>query len=232
MKTLRKGNQVTVLCGQLPGCSYTYGTQGHSWGGLGARTQAPQAGPRQLRRERGTRSFSQTWKTRGVHIAFKDSFCFLHRIFGFFFFLGGTLILVLGAWGILTFGGNVAAVRTRLRQVARGAGSCTYLFVGPFVSVHLHHPLTEHVERVFLMLRPVGTQPLPFRGHSPVEQSAELATPAPTPGLQDTGNSLGSQSGQSSGTCDRDGKAEGLWRCNLYCEQGHRLCGCSGARLQ
>lgn len=115
----------------------------------------------------------------------------------------------------------MAAVRTRLRQGARCASSCTYLFVGPFVSVHLHHPLTEHVERVFLVLRPVGTQPLPFRGHSPEEQSAELATPAPRPGLQDTGNGLSSQSGQSSGTCDSDGEAEGLWRCNLYSEQGY-----------
>lgn len=41
-----------------------------------------------------------------------------------------------------------------------------HLFVGPFVSVHLHHPLTEHIKRVFFVLLPVGTQPLPFRGSS------------------------------------------------------------------
>ena len=40
------------------------------------------------------------------------------------------------------------------------------LFVGPFVSVHLHDPLTEHVKHVFYVLLPVGTQPLPFRGSS------------------------------------------------------------------
>lgn len=49
-----------------------------------------------------------------------------------------------------------------LRQGARRDSLCTYLFVGPFVSVHLHHPLTEYVECVFFVLRPVSTQPLPF----------------------------------------------------------------------
>lgn len=46
------------------------------------------------------------------------------------------------------------------RQLGRNApctSSHTYLFVGPFVSVHLHHPLTEHVKCVFLVLLPVGT---------------------------------------------------------------------------
>lgn len=47
------------------------------------------------------------------------------------------------------------------------------------MSVHLHHPLTEHIKRVFFVLLPVGTQPLPFRGSSPKEQNGELATPVP-----------------------------------------------------
>lgn len=36
------------------------------------------------------------------------------------------------------------------------------LFVGPLVSVHLHHPLPEHIECVFFVLLPVSTQPFPF----------------------------------------------------------------------
>ena len=66
----------------------------------------------------------------------------------------------------------------QLRQTAP-TGSHTYLFAGPSVSVHLHHPLTEHVKRVFFALLPVGTQPLPFRRASPEEQNGQLATPEP-----------------------------------------------------
>lgn len=67
----------------------------------------------------------------------------------------------------------------QFRQNAPHTSSQTYLFVGPFVSVHLHHPLTEHVKCVFFVLLPVGTQPLPFRGSSPKEQNGELATSEP-----------------------------------------------------
>lgn len=54
-------------------------------------------------------------------------------------------------------------LRVRDRQCGQSAPlGFTYLFVGPFMSVHLHHPLTEHVKRVFFVLLPVGAQPLPF----------------------------------------------------------------------
>lgn len=64
------------------------------------------------------------------------------------------------------------------------------------MSVHLHHPLTEDVKRVFLVLLPFGAQPLPFGGCTPKEQNGELATPVPRPGRQEIGNGLNNQNGQ------------------------------------
>lgn len=64
------------------------------------------------------------------------------------------------------------------------------------MSVHLHHPLTEDVKCVFLVLLPFGAQPLPFGGSTPKEQNGELATPVPRPGRQEIGNGLNNQNGQ------------------------------------
>lgn len=100
--------------------------------------------------------------------------------------------------------------KCQLRQDAQRSSSCTYLFVGPFVSVHLHHPLTEDVKCVFLVLLPFGAQPLPFGGRTPKEQNGELATPAPRPGHQETGNGLSNQNGQKYAAAKERESADGI----------------------
>lgn len=115
--------------------------------------------------ECGARSFSQTWKVRGrTHPQPNTPSASLTEFYDF----GGTDTLVLVSY----------LLARQLRQSAP-TGSHTYLFAGPSVSVHLHHPLTEHVKRVFFVLLPVGTQPLPFRRASPEEQNGQLAAPEP-----------------------------------------------------
>lgn len=127
----------------------------------------------------------------GQHPHPKTPFVSLKEFFDFFFFSS------LGCGKLQLFGRSRRCVsKCQLRQDAQHASSCTYLFVGPFVPVHLHHPLTEDVKRVFLVLLPVGSQPLPFGGRTPKEQNGELATPTPSPGDQETGNGLSSQSGR------------------------------------
>lgn len=126
---------------------------------------------------------------RGTTSASKDSFCFPQR----FFFLG--LVLECGEHQLL-WRNHCCISKCQLRQDAQRSSSCTYLFVGSFVSVHLHHPLTEDVKRVFLVLLPFSAQPLPFGGRTPKEQNGELATPVPRPGHQDIGNGLSNQNGQ------------------------------------
>lgn len=78
------------------------------------------------------------------------------------------------------------------------------------MSVHLHHPLTEDVKRVFLVLLPFGAQPLPFGGRTPKEQNGELATPAPRPGHQETGNGLSNQNGQKYVAAKERESADGI----------------------
>lgn len=153
---------MTILCGQLPGCPYTYGTQGHSWGSLRALHRGPTGRPHAaVLREHGTHSCSRTWKVRrGAH-HIQRLLLFSSQNFQIFFC--GTLMFGFGGMGNTDVLEETLLLSERwLRQGARCNSSCTYLFVGPFVSVHLHHPLTEHVERVFLVFLPVGTQPLPF----------------------------------------------------------------------
>lgn len=55
----------------------------------------------------------------------------------------------------------------------------THLFVGPLVSVHLHHPLAEDVKCVLLLLRTIGTQALTLRGTAPVEEAGSVCSRDP-----------------------------------------------------